>query len=107
MKKNELYKALKADGEDLPPFNLCKKEDLEARYAQLHGETAETESESEADEAEEVEEQKAPERTSFPLLFFTSAGWCSELNRSYFIGMYRPRTEAEYNALRKYAEREV
>jgi len=109
MKKNELYKALKADGAELPPFNVCKKEDLESMYAQIHGEAIATEAEAEPETESEAEEETvpAPVARKMPLLFFTSAGWCNELNTSYFVGMYIPRNEAEYNALRKYADREV
>ena len=41
-----------------------------------------------------------------PTLRFSSAGWCEELKRSYFIGTYAPHDWAEYNALEKYADKE-
>lgn len=41
-----------------------------------------------------------------PTLRFSSAGWCEELKRSYFIGAYVPHDWAEYNALAKYADKE-
>ena len=41
-----------------------------------------------------------------PPLRFSSAGWCEELKRSYFIGAYVPRDWAEYEALEKYADKE-
>ena len=41
-----------------------------------------------------------------PTLRFSSAGWCEELKRSYFIGAYVPHDWAEYYALAKYADKE-
>lgn len=41
-----------------------------------------------------------------PTLRFSSAGWCEELKRSYFIGTYAPHDWAEYEALEKYADKE-
>lgn len=41
-----------------------------------------------------------------PILRFSSAGWCEELKRSYFIGAYAPRDWDEYEALAKYADKE-
>ena len=41
-----------------------------------------------------------------PTLRFSSAGWCEELKRSYFIGAYAPHDWAEYDALEKYADKE-
>ena len=41
-----------------------------------------------------------------PALRFSSAGWCEELKRSYFIGTYAPHDWAEYDALEKYADKE-
>ena len=36
-----------------------------------------------------------------PTLRFSSAGWCEELKRSYFIGAYVPHDWAEFEALAK------
>ena len=41
-----------------------------------------------------------------PTLRFSSAGWCEELKRSYFIGAYVPHDWAEYDALARYADKE-
>ena len=41
-----------------------------------------------------------------PTLRFSSAGWCEELKRSYFIGTYAPHDWEEYEALAKYADKE-
>ena len=49
----------------------------------------------------------ADDRKGFPpTLRFSSAGWCEELKRSYFIGTYAPHDWAEYEALEKYADKE-
>ena len=41
-----------------------------------------------------------------PTLRFSSAGWCEELKRSYFIGAYVPHDWEEYDALARYAYKE-
>lgn len=41
-----------------------------------------------------------------PTLRFSSAGWCEELKRSYFIGAYVPHDWEEYDALARYADKE-
>ena len=41
-----------------------------------------------------------------PTLRFSSAGWCEELKRSYFIGTYAPHDWKEDEALAKYADKE-
>ena len=41
-----------------------------------------------------------------PTLRFSSAGWCEELKRSYFIGTYAPHDWKEFEALEKYADKE-
>ena len=41
-----------------------------------------------------------------PTLRFSSAGWCEELKRSYFIGAYVPHDWEEYEALARYADKE-
>lgn len=38
-----------------------------------------------------------------PALWFNTAGWCEELQDSYFMGHYQCRSWEEYNALKKYA----
>lgn len=54
-----------------------------------------------------VAAQVADSRKGFPpTLRFSSAGWCEELKRSYFIGAYVPHDWAEYEALEKYADKE-
>lgn len=60
-----------------------------------------TPAEPEPDTVKEAD--KAPKAERMPKLFFESAGWCPELNFSYPAGHYRPATQQEYDALRKYA----
>ena len=56
---------------------------------------------------EAVAEPVDDDRKGFPpTLRFSSAGWCEELKRSYFIGTYAPHDWAEYDALAKYADKE-
>ena len=56
---------------------------------------------------EAVAASVADARKGFPpTLRFSSAGWCEELKRSYFIGTYAPHDWAEYEALEKYADKE-
>ena len=59
------------------------------------------------EEAVAVAEPVEDTRKGFPpTLRFSSAGWCEELKRSYFIGAYVPHDWAEYEALAKYADKE-
>jgi len=72
---------------------------------QHDAESAEAEQEPEQDNAEQEDEAVAPvAAVEFPLLHFSAAGWCSELNRSYFVGWYQPITRDEYDALAPYAD---
>ena len=49
----------------------------------------------------------ADARKGFPhTLRFSSAGWCEELKRSYFIGAYVPHDWKEFEALERYADKE-
>lgn len=45
-----------------------------------------------------------PQPDYIPTIRFTSAGWCEELRRSYFIGDYQPQSWEEFHALKKYGE---
>ena len=49
-------------------------------------------------------EQKQPKRVTIKTLIFKNSGWCEELQRSYYTGIYTPKNEKEYNALKKYSE---
>lgn len=107
MTKQELYDALKADGAKLGKgVQFFKRDDLLRMYVERFGvEPGETEelpnSHLLADEPAERDEPAFEER--IPMLKFAESGWCEELKRSYFRGLYRPRTSEEYRALRKYA----
>ena len=79
------------------PQDALEKQDAES--------AAEEEREPEQDNAEPEDEAVAPVApVEFPLLHFSTAGWCSALNRSYFVGWYHPSTRAEYDALAPYAD---
>jgi hypothetical protein len=43
----------------------------------------------------------------FCALEFSGCGWCPELGKSYSKGVYIPADRAEYEALKKYALREI
>lgn len=43
----------------------------------------------------------------FFALEFSGCGWCPELGKSYSKGVYIPADRAEYEALKKYALREI
>ena len=136
MTKNELYNTLLDEGVKLPPLAKLSKADLEKKYAELHPE-AEADAEDEAEETAEpekaaeepidfskvptladilsmadddsaqVEDEGEATAPTPPMLYFANAGWCDELNRSYFIGWYQAQSWNEYNALKKYASEEV
>lgn len=56
---------------------------------------------------------KAPESElhfaleQLPALRFAESGWCEELQRSYFRGVFRPGNRREYEALRPFAAEEL
>ncbi len=54
-------------------------------------------------EPEQPEEQTGPEGVP-PALYFEYAGWCEDLQTSYFMGHYQPKSWAEYEALRPFAK---
>ena len=59
------------------------------------------------DDAVAVAAPVADARKGFPpTLRFSSAGWCEEVKRSYFIGTYATHDWAEYEALETYADKE-
>lgn len=53
-------------------------------------------------DGDEPEPEVAKDET-IHLLRFIESGWCPALNRSYTRGLYRPKTFAEYEALKPYA----
>ena len=58
----------------------------------------------------EEPDEPAPESAkdeTIHLLRFVESGWCPALGRSYSRGLYRPKTFAEYEALKTFAAEEV
>ena len=127
MTKNELYNTLLDEGVKLPPLAKLSKADLEKKYAELHPE-AEADAEPEKaeepidfskvptladilsmadDDSAQVEDEGEATAPTPPMLYFANAGWCEELNRSYFMGWYQAQSWDEYNKLKKYAGEEV
>lgn len=50
----------------------------------------------------EVKPEVKPE--VIDLLVFPTNGWCEKLQCSYYTGSYQPKTKAEYDALKEFAE---
>ena len=97
MTKQELYEALKARGVKLGRgVNFFTEEALQTIWDKL--------------EEGEQEQQNEGEQNEEPKLFaleFDTAGWCPELGKAYNQGVCLPETFEEYEALRKYASREL
>lgn len=88
MTKQELYDALKARGVKLGRgVNFFTEEALQDIWDKL-----------------ETGEHKEPKLCA---LEFDTAGWCPELGKAYNQGVCLPETFEEYEALRKYASREL
>ncbi len=47
-------------------------------------------------------EIKKEKKIAIKPIKFENSGWCDELNKSYFKGVYLPKNEKEYNILSKY-----
>ncbi|MDD4817304.1 MAG: hypothetical protein PHI85_04980 [Victivallaceae bacterium] len=108
MTKQEIYDELKSDGAKLKAINFVSEETLADIYFDRFGRKPEDMddtavkncSDSSGDNALVCEEK-------IRTLKFSESGWCPELGRSYFAGIYRPKTIDEYFILRKYAAREL
>lgn len=89
MTKQELYDALKARGVKLGRgVNFFTEEALQTIW----------------DKLEEGDQNEDPKLFA---LEFDTAGWCPELGKAYNQGVCLPETFEEYEALRKYASREL
>ena len=105
MTKHEIYEALKADGAKLPKAErFMSVDDLKAIYTERFGVSPD-------EPAKSVPAHRPPSPPSppvpIPLLRFIESGWCPALKRSYTRGLYRPKSFAEYQALKPYAEEVV
>ena len=120
MTKHEIYEALKADGAKLPKAErFMALDDLKAIYTERFG----VDSDNPAKKEATLDEDEAPnshllrdeddhtavnvKKNTIRLLRFIESGWCPALNRSYSRGLYRPKSFAEYMALKPYAEEVV
>ena len=125
MTKQELYDALKARGVKLGRgVNFFTEEALQTIWDKLEegeqnedpgtGEEQEQQNEDPGTGEEQEQQNEDPgtgeEQNEEPKLFaleFDTAGWCPELGKAYNQGVCLPETFEEYEALRKYASREL
>lgn len=110
MTKQELYEALKARGVKLGRgVNFFTEEALQTIWDKLEEGEQEQQNEDPGTGGEQ-EQQNEGEQNEEPKLFaleFDTAGWCPELGKAYNQGVCLPETFEEYEALRKYASREL
>lgn len=117
MNKHEIYEALKADGAKLPKAErFMKVAELEEIYLERFGVSPGEAIQHSEGELEEMPnshllqegwdecEHVPVKHEEVHLLRFVESGWCPVLKRSYTRGLYRPKTFAEYEALKPYAE---
>lgn len=122
MNKHEIYEALKADGAKLPKAErFMSVDDLKAIYTERFGVSPDEPApqvevkqdapvpvvmvQPKPEDAEAAPESAKDE--TIHLLRFIESGWCPALGRSYTRGLYRPKTFAEYEALKPFAAEEV
>jgi len=104
MTKKEMHDALKADGAKIKAVNFYSLEQLEKLYAERFGD--ESVSGNDVPDGKDIV-VPAKAESEIHTLVFDHSGWCEELNGSYFQGLYRPSSLAEYSVLRKYAQKEI
>jgi hypothetical protein len=105
MTKQELWDELKARGVKLDRgAQFYTAEALQEMYnatmipaADEYGSTQDNTQDNSQDNSSE----------GFCALEFSGCGWCPELGKSYSKGVYIPADRAEYEALKKYALREI
>ena len=128
MTKNEKYDALKAKGINLKHINNLSSDEVDKLYIQTSPDSGNTPSENgiaagaDADEAnpsdQDGDNQTSPDSGNTPsgtqtknttakkVLEFETSGWCEELKNSYKKGLYHPKSDKEYKALKKYSVQE-
>jgi len=94
MTKQQLYESLLKSGVQLAPIDAYTFKQLAEIAAPYH--------KSKADPPKAAEPPQASDK--IPTLRFESSGWCPELRISYTQGFYTPRSQREYDILKKYAE---
>lgn len=107
MTKQELYDALKERGVKLGRgVNFFTEEALQTIWDNLEsGEQNEDPGTGDGQEQQNAGEQN--EDPKLCALEFDTAGWCPELGKAYNQGICLPESFEEYEALRKYASREL
>ena len=111
MTKIEKYDALKEKGVELKHINNHSSDEIDALYTQYietdaSGNPLETPSDG---ETPDTPASGNPLKNPLPkarVLEFETSGWCEELKMSYRKGVYHPKSEKEYKALKKYAIQE-
>lgn len=110
MTKDEIYKSLIDDGAKIAKsVRFISKNDLIEMYTERFGHAPNgNESVLESDSNPAPEEKSeivvtAESEHEIKQLRFLDSGWCSALNRGYSRGFYRPKSRAEYLALKPYA----
>lgn len=110
MTKNEKYDALKTKGISLKHINNLSADEVDSLYIQHFG-PEETPPEGNDDQTPLDGGNTPPGPAEKPepvkkFLKFKTSGWCEELEMSYKKGVYHPKSEKEYRALKKYAVQE-
>lgn len=98
MTKQQLYDSIVRSGVQLAPIDAYTFKQLAEIAAPYHKSKA-------AAPAAPAPANPAPVR--IPTLIFESSGWCPELRISYTQGFYTPRSQREYDILKKYAKTET
>lgn len=99
MTKKELYDKLTASGMALAPLDSYTYKQLSSMAAPYFHEQS-----SEANQTVELQ-NSVPVAGTNRVLHFKQSGWCSELCRSYTQGYFTCAINAEYEILKKYAEK--
>ena len=99
MTKKEIYEILKENGETLKSISCYRLEDLENMYNSFVVKQDVLE-----DDSNNID---CCNNEQIYTLVFNQSGWCEELGKSYFIGIYRPLNAKEYNILKQYASGEI
>ena len=117
MTKTEKYDALKKKGVELKHINNHSSDEIDALYKQHFGsDDGEVPTPPEQTGSDQGTGNNTPDDTDKDdaskkvppkrVLEFATSGWCEELKMSYRKGVFHPKSEKEYEALKKYAIQE-
>ena len=130
MTKNEKYDALKAKGINMKHINNLSSDEVDKLYIQnivdkssgntpsengtdTGADTGETnpsdqdgDNQTSPDSGNTPSETQTKNTTAKKVLEFETSGWCEELKTSYKKGLYHPKSDKEYKALKKYSVQE-